>query len=420
MKLICMNADGPNKAGASGLRRQSIQDIVYKFVPDIIFFQQFMWTSLETGKFNAEIQQDYTYIGNKEASLLYNKTNLRVEIIEDNYITELNRQKTYQFPRSHVCLRKVTIIRDDITFICISWHGLHKTSKSGKQKDFRDLMRYAKRLHTYISRPVVIAGDFNLDMEYARDNIQRPFVVYPYQPSRRRPLSEVEVVDYFIASGGIQLHDVQYIQHVTESDETELSDSGAESDQSDSPVPPKKGLYYTDVLDHDPISATLTFNGFGGPLRSDYEDMMMKMTDTEGIIWKMKKMIRKHYAETSDNELMDIMMRKVVNMTTAMTTMRNKMLYGYDTETPVLYIQQQNIFLASAKKMKMVDETAKVITEMEKMIRTRYIFSQIPVGKEWEVMWTRTMMKKMTDISGTMTEIEMMMLTDQMMRKIGI
>ncbi|KAK3599314.1 hypothetical protein CHS0354_028680 [Potamilus streckersoni] len=250
LKVLIMNASGPSQGDEPSTRRkQAIQNVINKHNPDLVLLQEFSWKGIHGKIWLAHpVPEHYQLTGNTDASILYNINEL---IVEENPTGKLQRiLEELQRPTSKhptpVPLKFAPIPRMSlrmvktkgvpvIEFICISWHGRHKgIDDLEKVIEFRHLMIFVKDIRTKNKNlPILLAGDFNVDMELISHEVEDPFKLHEYKASKRR--KKKGVIDYFIATTELCLKDIKPVDL--------KKDSIADKPE--------------DVLDHDPIIAML-------------------------------------------------------------------------------------------------------------------------------------------------------------------
>ena len=217
--IIIMNANGAGQSDPVE-RRQCISNIVKEQKPKILLFQEFTWKGI-TGKIweNSPLPTHYQYFGNKEASVLYDVSDIVAEELRSTdvrcILDHLQRPSNNAFnsdfdPLSRMCACSVSTTGVPFwEFICVSWHGPWNGMTLDRRKTyFKYLLEFLKNIMTRFKRPLLIAGDFNIDFPDIEAFIKHPFKKYDYTPSKRR---QGAVKDYFITSIDMDLNKLRYV-----------------------------------------------------------------------------------------------------------------------------------------------------------------------------------------------------------------
>jgi hypothetical protein len=108
-------------------------------------------------------------------------------------------------PFSRMCLRNIKTKGVPIVeFTCISWHGKHKMSLEGKKQEFESMLKYISEIWRETSLPVILAGDFNLEIKDIETLVSPPLVLHKYTPTERRKLN---TIDFYISSKSLTMSD---------------------------------------------------------------------------------------------------------------------------------------------------------------------------------------------------------------------
>ncbi|KAK3599313.1 hypothetical protein CHS0354_028679 [Potamilus streckersoni] len=249
LKILIMNASGPNQGeGTATRRKQAIQSVITRHNPDLVLFQEFSWRGIHGKTWSADpVPEHFQLTLNNDASILYNINELTVE---EKPIRELQRiLQELQRPTSkhstpipldfapipRMSLRMVKTKGVPVMeFICISWHGKHAgMSSDTKVTEFTYLMIFLNEIYLKCHLPILIAGDFNVEVKLICLEVKDPFKLHEYKASERR--KKKGVIDYFIATTELYLSDIEPVDLKKDS-------------KADKPE---------EVLDHDPIIALL-------------------------------------------------------------------------------------------------------------------------------------------------------------------
>ena len=252
-KIIIMNTHGPHvkHPGKQERKRQAIQSVVLSYTPTILLFQEFQSKGIGgTIWENYPIPEWYHYSGHKEASMLYDT---HFVCVKENLDTTIRRllEGLAGFPSDfdplpRMSSRLVRLHSDrSFSFICISWHGPHNGLDHEKKKEyFKHLLKLLRKLHEEKNLPILIGGDFNIEMRSIENFVSKPFQIKEYQASGRR--INKGVIDFFIATVELHLSDTKFI----DLQDLPLVESNNESTDLQT-------LHLNDTLDHDPVYTLL-------------------------------------------------------------------------------------------------------------------------------------------------------------------
>ncbi|KAL3876803.1 hypothetical protein ACJMK2_034597 [Sinanodonta woodiana] len=261
LKVLIMNASGPSQGeNPTARRKQTIQNVINKYNPDLVLFQEFKWEKIHGNKWPSDpIPTYYSLTKGDDARIVYKNTELIVEDLIP--ITELQRiidelktkgKFSNTNPQHFALISRMTLrmVKPNMKFLCISWHGEHKIKE--KLDEFKNLITFLTEIYVKYKKPLLIAGDFNVGIKLIRQEVKEPFKLWEYEASERRTDTD-GVIDYFIASKELQLSDIKPVDL--------KKDSTADNPE--------------EVLDHDPIIAKLEL----APL-SDTDPPLDEVTDT--------------------------------------------------------------------------------------------------------------------------------------------
>ena len=219
-------------------RKRAIYDVVTKKCAALVLFQEFHWKSIDSRGWKDHTWPDHLqYTGHSEASILFDTNEVTVKEYRQQFLDDtLNRMKDIQqgfAPFSRMCLRKIKTKGVPIVeFICISWHGKHKMGLKEKKQEFESMLKYITEIWRETSLPVILAGDFNLEIEDIKTLVSPPLVLHTYTPTERRKLN---TIDFYISSKSLTLVDINPLKLTSETNVTEV----------------------LSLLDHDPVVACM-------------------------------------------------------------------------------------------------------------------------------------------------------------------
>ncbi|OWF52995.1 uncharacterized protein LOC110447000 [Mizuhopecten yessoensis] len=218
INVISMNGSGPGDGPGTALRtRKLIADVVMSNEPAIVFFQEFKWKGIRGRAWkDTHLPGHYEYKGHRQASIMYDNRRLKLILQETNLQETLDEMKRNGKVEKHFkplarCSIQLLEAKKPIKFkvLVVSWHGFHKKSIAIRKKQFQDLQIYLKNLSECENAPILLGGDFNIDMSLVVSSVLPEFSLYQYKPSDRR--GKKPIIDYFIASRELDLADVRSI-----------------------------------------------------------------------------------------------------------------------------------------------------------------------------------------------------------------
>lgn len=244
MFLIICNTGKPNKSeGQPENRRIAITGLLIKEKPDIVLFQEFPWVGIRGLKKLEEFPLHYEYIGHNHASILYDRNEVNVEQMSYrtmiNLLDEMKRLQKIpdEFnPIARMSMHEIESIKcGKAHFICVSWHGQHKEKTENRVVTLKNLLNFIAAIGTKKEMSFIIAGDFNLQYEIAKEEIDKHggIRIHEFTPLPRRAQNNV---DYYITSSNITLSKIAPIAW-------ETLKNGKDAEQ---------------LFDHDPIGAVLS------------------------------------------------------------------------------------------------------------------------------------------------------------------
>ena len=209
-------------------RQNAIFDVVTNTRATLVLFQEFHWKSIRSRGWKGHVWPEHLqYTGHEEASILFDTNEVTLEeysqIFLKQTLSELIRMNHIQqdfAPLSRMCLRKIkTKGVPIVTFICISWHGIHNTGLEEKKKQFKSLLTYISKLSEKQSLPVILAGDFNVEIKTIETLVSPPLVLHKYTPTERR---ETNTIDFYISSESLAMSDIKPLTLTSETGATEV------------------------------------------------------------------------------------------------------------------------------------------------------------------------------------------------------
>ncbi|KAL4239427.1 hypothetical protein ACF0H5_000242 [Mactra antiquata] len=260
LSVLVMNANGKGdeRGTVRDRRRQKIQSIVDENKPHLVFFQEFVLTDIGNKKWHDyRLPIQYTYIGHEESSVMYDSRRLTevdphrakeldttVRNLQSNQNNRLQTPFPIDFdPISRMCARVLsTATRPSLELICISWHGPSNGTGGGRMGNsdkvtyFQHLMEFFRNIREKFKLPILVAGDFNVDMNQIEQFIKNPFKLCKYEGSERR--KRLGIIDFCIFTDDLEMGQTDWIN---------LNANPALGE-------PNR------IFDHDPITTSVTFS----------------------------------------------------------------------------------------------------------------------------------------------------------------
>ena len=81
------------------------------------------------------------------------------------------------------------------------------------------MLKYISKLSEKLSLPVILAGDFNVEIEAIETMVRLPHVLHRYTPTERR---EPHIIDFYISSESLTMTDINPLTLEHETDVTEV------------------------------------------------------------------------------------------------------------------------------------------------------------------------------------------------------
>lgn len=240
VKIISMNTSGGSDCPRSlergtkqSRQRKAIHDIVVRNKPDIVVFQEFIWRNIRGSTWGDNaLPEDYIQFPHDDTRIVVNKNRVQNEkVIPETVLQNLDPNPIdKKIAKRHYTVRilKVDNNRD---IICMSWHGPHKVKS--KREYFEKLMEFVANIQNEYNFPMIVAGDFNVDIYDVSDLIIPPFKIIDCDRPRERRIYK-NIIDFIVATDTL----VPY----SRASWLDLNQTGA--------IEPER------VLDHDPITAS--------------------------------------------------------------------------------------------------------------------------------------------------------------------
>lgn len=217
-KVLTLNGQGsiPKNLSVEGMdlpmkRRHAIQKIISDEKPDIILMQESKNCDLEYICNQDFGNKKYTYVENnskKDAAIIYDSTKFKRFENPTNTKTHILNMKPEISKDADLRMCAVILqekCQNRQPFLCATWHGPSKIQYGEKKKIYRDLC-LCLGLYLYEKQiPVILGGDFNLDlMSVAVTSVCWPstkpvcynIVVNDYPKLENRP----NKIDYILTS----------------------------------------------------------------------------------------------------------------------------------------------------------------------------------------------------------------------------
>lgn len=143
MKLLLSNVMGSNPRGSADRRKKAIVDMLKNMKPNVVLLQEFGWVGIREEHWEGyDFPDEYIYVGNKEASILYQK-NVNVKVLHIieliNLLKEMERRGKplgSAFLKERMCVGVVKVPKAH--FLCVSWHGQNNSLPDRKDREFKE------------------------------------------------------------------------------------------------------------------------------------------------------------------------------------------------------------------------------------------------------------------------------------------
>ncbi|CAC5425239.1 unnamed protein product [Mytilus coruscus] len=214
IKGMSMNANGcvpkdlNRKWKISSKRNYIRQDIISTYEPDLIFLQDsdILLRNICTWDFSPK---NYQSVGDKAAGILFDTSTFTLCMDED---PKANIRRLYEFItigkkndlNSEILSRMEAVILQTKgpskkKFLCISFHGQNKLKNEKKIKIFKDFKSLITRYSSNKNIPVVIGGDFNLDLSMLSQQEFTELLLIDYSKLEHRH----KKIDYVLTSAAV-------------------------------------------------------------------------------------------------------------------------------------------------------------------------------------------------------------------------
>nr|XP_022305295.1 probable inactive protein kinase DDB_G0270444 [Crassostrea virginica]XP_022305296.1 probable inactive protein kinase DDB_G0270444 [Crassostrea virginica] len=237
--IITANIGYANRNNTNAVKRNSaIASLLQNKNPAIIFVQESDFKTFNNSEYwNVKIPDKYKAKIQKEVKFIYNSEETELTDVDVGEILTVNDQLQRRYKTSNLkafMVKAEPVDKSKPKFLCVSWHGQHRTNDETKQNDLTLLINIVTMVSEKEKLPVIIGGDFNVPfsaIEYVLEDTDPSYVVYNYKPSRRRCFKKT--IDFFVSSSTLTLKGIAPV------------DWGEDANK---------------LLDHDPIIAELQFN----------------------------------------------------------------------------------------------------------------------------------------------------------------
>lgn len=245
IKLVTMNI-GYNSGGTEVvyIRRDAIANILKMINPTLVFLQENSFSEFKTESNiwkSYEIPAKYKlkYKG-FHASFFYDSTTITLTDVGQRLINNIKKKiKSHDARIELDDGRMPTVvaktIQNDEEFLCVSFHGISTNSEGKKRREFRAMLSFATQLSKVKRLPLIIGGDFNIDIQNASSELRKivdipiRLIAHDYSAFDRREGSLK--IDYFLTSDFLKFNEII-------------------------PIDWNRG-FRAPIFDHDPVVATL-------------------------------------------------------------------------------------------------------------------------------------------------------------------
>lgn len=208
---------GRNPRGSADKRKKAIVAMLKNIKPNVVLLQEFGWVGIRDETWKGFDFPEYSFVGNKEACILYEK-HLNFKVFNTIEITNLLKEiekkgKTSASPflKERICLGVVKVPMAHI--LCASWHAQNNSiPEREKKENLKILIECIKEIGNVLKMPFIIGGDFNLSHEKVVKifSDQKPIVQICFNMPEK--LRTAHLVDFFIASKTLNIDKVTTIK----------------------------------------------------------------------------------------------------------------------------------------------------------------------------------------------------------------
>ena len=88
-----------------------------------------------------------------------------------------------------------------------------------RKEQFESMLKYISKVSEKLSLPVILAGDFNVEIKAIETLVSPPLVLHKYTPTERR---EPNTIDFYISSKSLAMSDIKSLTLKSETGVTEV------------------------------------------------------------------------------------------------------------------------------------------------------------------------------------------------------
>ena len=189
------------------IKNDAIAELLKAQKPHIVFLQE--------SKKSDKIPPNYEYLFKDQASLLYKKTELELEMVDTSTFESIQQKETKgdltkELYKARFCVATAKLIQDEeAKFLCVSWHAPYKLTHNKREKALGDMLSFVDAMCMKLKLPCIIGGDFNLSCEKVTSYLENAKLDSKFLCSECKTLPRrKDVIDFFVTSKFLQVTDV--------------------------------------------------------------------------------------------------------------------------------------------------------------------------------------------------------------------
>ena len=192
--------DGPKQREKTRkIKNDAIAKLLEAQQPSIVFLQE--------NRESDNIPTNFEILFEEKASLLYDKTKLKLELQDKSTFEEKESKvdASIELYKSRFCVATAKPLQEqNAKFLCVSWHG--PNTNVDKEKALEIMLSFVDKMCMKLNLPCIIGGDFNVSCEkvisYLNESkLESKFICSQcvIRPRRTR------VIDFFVTSKSLEV-----------------------------------------------------------------------------------------------------------------------------------------------------------------------------------------------------------------------